>query len=104
VGTWTVAGWTAVVLGAPAALYGLHRLALGMEARGYIYYLNKKPAGGGGAAGAFGALQQILEPRSVQVVQVRDASVRLRQDDSGGPAGEPPRSPPGAAPDEPDRL
>ena len=32
----------AVVAGA-AALYGLHRLCLWLEARGHLYYLNKQP-------------------------------------------------------------
>ena len=38
-------GWIAAV-SALVALYGLHRLALWLEARGWLYYIHKKPARG----------------------------------------------------------
>ena len=40
-----VVGWMLIIALGLGALYGLHRLGLWMEERGYIYYLHKKPKG-----------------------------------------------------------
>jgi hypothetical protein len=66
-------GWVWFVLlpvGGPLALYGLHRLGLWLEARGCLYYIHKKPRGG--VAGGFVALQEVLEPGSRHVVQIKE--------------------------------
>jgi hypothetical protein len=68
VGTWTSLLWTVFIAGGLLALYGLHRLGLWMEERGYIYYVHKKPTGS--AAGSFVALQKIIEPQAQHVIQV----------------------------------
>ena len=57
--------WVGWIIGGPVVLYGLHRLALRLEARGHLYYLNKKPSGS--AAGAFVAMQRVIEPQSQHV-------------------------------------
>jgi hypothetical protein len=59
-----------VLVGGPLALYGLHRLALWLEARGHLYYIHKKPRGGGAAC--FVPLQEVLEPGSQHVVQIKE--------------------------------
>jgi len=77
--TWQLIGW---VLGIPAALYGLHRLALWLEARGHLYYLHKKSSGS--AAGAFVAMQRAIEPQSRHVEQVRHVEHRVEEDEATG--------------------
>ncbi len=42
-------GWIAIPLLLGAALYGIHRLALWAEDRGWIYYKNQKPGAYGTA-------------------------------------------------------
>ena len=69
---WTALAWTLLAAGSIAALYGLHRLALRMEERGWIYYLNKKPRGS--AMGSFVALQKVVEPRAEHVLHVSRAN------------------------------
>jgi hypothetical protein len=69
VGTAQVLLWSSAVVGGLAALYGLHRLALRLEDRGYLYYLRKKPSGS--AAGCFVALQRAVEPQVQHVLFVR---------------------------------
>jgi hypothetical protein len=81
----TLLGW---LIGLPAALYGLHRLALRLEARGHLYYLNKKPRGS--AAGAFVALQRAIEPRARHVEQVSLEYHRAEEDEAAGRGEEEP--------------
>jgi hypothetical protein len=71
-------GW---LIGIPAALYGLHRLALWLEARGHLYYLHKKPTGS--AAGAFVALQRAVEPQARHVEHADQALHRVEEDEAG---------------------
>lgn len=78
----SIAFWSAVALGVPASLYGLHRLGLWLEERGHLYYLNKKPTGGG-AAGGFVAFQRIIEPQVQHVVEIRD-HVAQDEDEASG--------------------
>lgn len=76
------------------AIYGLHRLALWMEGRGYIYYLKKKPKGGG-MMGGFVAFQKAIEPRAEHVInvsQVRHLSGKRER------PGSPPDDDPAARP------
>ncbi len=74
--------WIGWIVGGLVALYGLHCLALRLEARGHLYYLNKKSKGS--AAGAFVAMQRFIEPRSQHVEQVRRVEHRLEDDKPTG--------------------
>jgi hypothetical protein len=76
---WQLLGW---LIGVPATLYGLHRLALWLEACGHLYYLNKRPSGS--AAGAFVALQRAIDPSSQHVEQVHHEYHRVEEDDATG--------------------
>ncbi len=71
------------VLAAGAAVYGLHRLALWMEARGWIYYRKKR-----GSSGSLGAacleMQTLLEPSKRHVLEI-SRKEDSEQSDSGDP-------------------
>ncbi len=63
--------------------YLLHRTALWMEARGWIYY--RRRHGSSGAIGnAFMEVQSLLEPGKRHVVQVKRAEA-VEQDPDGHP-------------------
>ena len=79
---WRITLGIIVVAAIPAALYGLHRLALRLEERGYLYYLKTKPRGGGG--NAFVPIQELIEPQVEHVLHVRD---EIREDDEDGAPG-----------------
>jgi len=79
--TWLIVSGAMGALG--AALYGLHRLALRLERRGYPYYRHAKPQRGAG--GAFVALQRIVEPDAEHVQIVGESSRRAESDAAGGP-------------------
>ena len=51
------------------AIYGLHRLCLWMEKRGWLYYRTRKPGGG---ARSFIALQEFLEPPTRHVFHIEE--------------------------------
>jgi hypothetical protein len=64
--------WLLVALTAPAtaaALYALHRLALRLEDRGWLYYRRKKPESS--PAAMWVAMQQFIEPGVRHVREVR---------------------------------
>jgi hypothetical protein len=61
--------WVLVISTVVAAPYGLHRLGLWMEGRGWLYYRDRKPGGG---ARSFVALQEILEPPARHVFHIED--------------------------------
>ena len=67
---WNAWVWFAVIAGSVAAIYGLHRLLLRLEARGYVYYLHKKPTSG--MASSCIALQEFIEPDVKHVYQVKE--------------------------------
>ena len=71
-----------------AAFYGLHRLALWAEGRGWIYYRRRRmPPGSAGMV--FLEVASILDPGVEHVIEAtRDFSARADQDESG-------ESPPG---------
>lgn len=50
------------------ALYGLHRLALWMESRGWLYYLNKQPTTSA-LSSAFLEVQSIIDPAKRTVIE-----------------------------------
>jgi hypothetical protein len=83
---WTVAAW---VGGAFAALYVLHRLALWLEREGWIRYVRSPPDRGAGAAAAFGELQQLLEPKTRHVYELKEEQKKPRREAEGGEPGPP---------------
>jgi hypothetical protein len=62
-------------------LFGLHRLALWMESRGWIYYL-KTRASGGALASAILELQQIAQPGTRYILEMKHESRAERDDES----------------------
>lgn len=71
-----------LLVGLPTALYGLHRLALWLEARGHLYYLHKQP--GSSPASSFVALQQFVEPQSKHVHHVHEQKRHHSEDEGAG--------------------
>ena len=64
-------------------LCGLHRLALWMESRGWIFYL-KTRASSGALGSAFLEIQSIAQPEKKYVLEMRQDE-RAERDDEGGP-------------------
>lgn len=72
--------WIIVVA---VAIYALHRLALWMETRGWIYYMHS--SGGSTRAGsAMLEVQQLLEPSKRHVIEIKREKKEV-EDDSGDP-------------------
>lgn len=82
--------WFLIVAFGVFGLYGLHRLGLWMEDRGYIYYVRKKPKGS--AVGSFVALQKIIEPQVQHVLHVSRVNHLAGDEGASGKdkGGEPP--------------
>ena len=77
-----------VLLAVAAALFALHRLALWMEDRGWIYYRRRR--GSSGALGdAFLEVQSLVDPAQKAVLEARRAEA-----DEAAESGDPPE--PGA--------
>ena len=66
-----------------AALYGLHRLALWMERRGWIYYVKRQPSVSTLGTAAL-SVQSILEPDKKHVLEMMQQR-RKERDDQGEP-------------------
>ncbi len=64
-------------------LYSLHRLAVGMESRGWIFYM-KTRANSGALGSAFLEFQSIVQPEKKYVLEMRQDQ-RAERDDEGGP-------------------
>ena len=62
--------WTLYLVVALAALYALHRLALHLESRGYLYYLHKKPSPGGHSA--FLPMEEMIAPQVRHVIEAEN--------------------------------
>jgi hypothetical protein len=84
---WSTSTWVWVSIIGVVALYGLHRLALLLEEHGHLYYLHKKPKGGGSSA--FVVLQQLIEPKAQQQLVVRDLATHHELDRERGRAPKP---------------
>lgn len=69
----------AVVIGVPACLYGLHRFAIHLEDRGYIYYRNK-PAGGG-MSGAMFEMDKLTRPSVEHVAKAQEFQAESQEHD-----------------------
>lgn len=80
---YTAIWWIVGVVAVLAVIYGLHRLALVLEKRGLINYLNAKPQSGGGAM--FSPFREMIQPQIRHVIEVQDERRYKRED-----AGEPP--------------
>jgi len=83
--------WLLWVSLAAAALYGLHRLALWAEGRGWVYYrTHRAPVGSAGMAML--EVTSILDPAAEYVIEeTRDSRARAEQDESGEGPAEPER-------------
>ncbi len=72
-----------IILTAVVLLYGLHRLALWAEDRGWIYYLRRKTSGSS-LGNAFLEVQSMIEPEKRQLVEARKAE-NVEEDEQGDP-------------------
>jgi hypothetical protein len=77
--SWQVWLTMAAVLAASIAPYGLHRLCLWLERRGWLYYRHCRPSSS--PLSCFVALQQVLEPpaRHVQELHTRPQTKTTRE-------------------------
>lgn len=94
-GVWTLAAavecahllyW---VLGLAVALYGLHRLALWLEQRGWLYYLNRRPRGSSGSFAV--SVASAVDPTIRHIVETHRA---LAENPEVDESGEGPEEPP----------
>ena len=69
--TTEIAVIVALLILVPAGLYGLHRLALYLEAQDLLYYIHKKPQSGS-MSSALGPFQELIQPQIRHVVTVKD--------------------------------
>ena len=65
------------LLAACAALYALHRLALGLESRGWLYYVHPSRRGR-----MWLSLAAAFDPNARRILEIH-AAQRLEQDESG---------------------
>lgn len=72
-----------IIAGAVVGLYGVHRLALWAEDRGWICYLRKQPSNYT-LGSAFLELHSLAQPDKKYVLEARRAQ-RKEEDDQGGP-------------------
>ena len=86
-GFWQAALWGLLGVGGLAALYGLHRLCLRLEERGWLYYKHKKPSSS--AISSFVALQNMLEPPTQHVLQAKEQKRYHGEEEAPG-QGHPP--------------
>jgi hypothetical protein len=84
--SWLADWWWALII--PVALFGLHRLALWLEAKGLIYY-RKPPARG--TALALMSYQRLFEPSVEHVIEYQ-RSGDLTIQTSGEPEPPPPEA------------
>jgi hypothetical protein len=66
-----------------AALYGIHRLFLWMESKGWIYYNNRKASPGTRANAAL-EIQSLLEPEKRHILKIQQEQ-HVEEDDEGDP-------------------
>ncbi len=77
--------WTVIGAGVAGALFLLDRLALAMEARGWIFYRRNKP-NFRNAGTAFIELQAMFEPKMRHVLDKKEQEEsEVDEDDSGDP-------------------
>lgn len=84
--------WVLLAAGGALLLYGLHRLALWAEARGWIYY--RQARGGGAGAGILLDLDILMGKPKSQVELIRKLRENAREDQAReAPEGEDPAPP-----------
>ena len=71
--------WGLAALGVLAAFFGLDRLCLWLERRGWLYYRKKRPTRS--PAGCWVAMHQLLEPGVKHILQV--GQQRRQEEDQG---------------------
>ena len=86
-GFWHVLLWGLLGVVGLAALYALYRLGLWLEERGWLYYKHKKPSSS--AVGSFVALQNLLEPPTQHVLQLKEQKRHRGEQEAPG-QGDPP--------------
>lgn len=68
-----------IVIGVAVALYGLHRLALYTESRGWIFYKTRPPR-----VRMLGLLEELVDPRAEYMVEEESSeAIRADQSESG---------------------
>lgn len=74
----SIAAWIAAIVLGGAGLYALHRLALFLEARGWLFYINRRPQVSLGAA-----IGSALDPALRRMLEAKQQEHRLEEDESG---------------------
>ena len=72
-----------VVLVVVAAVWGLHRLCVLLEDRGYLYY-RKSRGGGGTGASVFLEMDRIARPSVEHVIEVRNSQTKVELEKQDG--------------------
>jgi hypothetical protein len=70
--------WLVWSLLAVAGVYALHRLALFLESRGWLFYINRRPQVSLGAA-----IGAALDPTIRRMLEAKQQEHRLEEDESG---------------------
>ena len=78
--------WVLVAIGTALVLWGLDRMCLWLESRGWLYYRRVKPSSSS-LGTALLELQSILEPSRQHVIEAR-----LEEDDEQADSGAPPNT------------
>ncbi len=71
------------LIGTLAVLYGLHRVALLLEKRGWLYYVNVRPK-----ISLTITVGGMLDPAIQHIVEAQQQEYDLEEDESGDPAGQ----------------
>ena len=72
-----------LVAGVCVILYLMHRLALWLESRGWLYYLNSKPSPSS-AGNAMLELQSLAEPLKKHILEIKREE-QVEEEESGDP-------------------
>lgn len=80
--------WLAIVVAVAAGLYGLHRLLVWAEGRGWIHY-RRQSATRASVGSAFLEVHALMEPSKTHVLEVREEDERRDEaaEDEGGRPG-----------------
>jgi hypothetical protein len=82
---WHALLWGLTIPVGLAALYGLHRFALGLEARGQLYYKHRKPTSS--AASCLMPWQEAIEPTVRHVIQIKQEQRHHGESEAPGQDG-----------------
>ena len=72
----------AVSVGLLVLAYGLHRLALWLERRGWLYYIHRRPS-----VSLIAAAGSALDPTIRRILEMKQEEHRLEEDFSGDGSG-----------------